>query len=521
MASQPAIWLICACTLACTDASERSSAHDDAGTFVDASSTPPPPRFDGELHRQWLSFGSLYTLSSPRAADLNGDGVLDIVSGHGAEAEVLDENEKDLTTYGSVSAHSGVDGRLLWEFTARQDMVGSAVFLNIDSDTVPDVVIGGRYTELVALRGSDGTLLWRFFAGTVEEARAQHLYNFYSPIVVGDVDKDAVPDLVAANGGDPTKMGTDRDRPAGKLLLLSGRTGAVLGQVSMPDGAETYMSPTLLLRPDPEIIFGSGGETLPGSVWRIPLSALLASDGRRATRLAQGSRTGFIAPCALVDLTRDGVDDVVAVSFGAEVVAIDGQSDAVLFQRAIPGVETYATPTVAEVTGDGVPDLWISFDEGLFPTYTKNRHFLLDGSSGELLFEETLGTTGPSGHVAADLNGDGLDELIVGTNRADVDLGMVSDTLLAPMHYEAYWFDPEARALVPFAEQFSRPAVSSPLLEDLDGDGDLELVIVTSDVGNVQGKYRLERFELHAARPTRPFSGAYMGSAYDGRWDPR
>jgi hypothetical protein len=519
--SRTALWLFCVCILACA---EGQGARDkDAGEAAesDAGAARAVAAFDGELHRAWLTSGSYYTLSSPRAADLNGDGVLDIVTGHGAETQVLDFDAKDFTTFGSVSAHSGSDGRLLWEFTARQDMVGSAVFLNIDDDAVPDVVIGGRYTELVALRGSDGTLIWRFFAGTVDEARAQHLYNFYSPIVLEDLDGDGVRDLVAANGGDPTKQGSDSERPAGKLLALSGRTGAVLGMISMPDAAETYMSPTLLVRDEPEIVFGSGGETLPGGLWRIPVSALLQSDGARATLLARGQRTGFIAPASLVDLTGDGVDDVVAVSFGAELVAIDGHSNAVLFQRTLDGLETYATPVVAEVTGDGVPDLWLSADEGRFPTYTSNQHVLLDGASGEILFEQRLGTTGPSGHVAADLNGDGLDELLVGTNRSDVDLSQVTDTMFqVPLHYELSWFDPVARVLHPIHEAFSRPGVSAPLLEDLDGDGDLELVLVTSDVGNAQGKYRLERFELHAQKPTRPFSGAYMGARYDGRWNP-
>jgi len=74
--------------------------------------------------------------SSPRLADLTDDGVLDVVLGAGY-------NEGDSTRQG-VIALDGKNGRLLWEVPSSNQIVGSATFLDVSGDGVPDVAIGGR-----------------------------------------------------------------------------------------------------------------------------------------------------------------------------------------------------------------------------------------------------------------------------------------------------------------------------------------------------------------------------------------
>ena len=62
---------------------------------------------------------------------------------------------------------------------------------------------------------------------------------------------------------------------------MSGKTGEILHKLWSPDGQETYMSPILIdsaTANDPFILFGTGGETLPGSFWKISLSSLIAED---------------------------------------------------------------------------------------------------------------------------------------------------------------------------------------------------------------------------------------------------
>ena len=57
------------------------------------------------------------------------------------------------------------------------------------------------------------------------------------------------------------------NRTAGRLILLCGATGKVIGRyLEVPDSKELYMSPVLHKQVDGSmyVLFGSGGETVPG-----------------------------------------------------------------------------------------------------------------------------------------------------------------------------------------------------------------------------------------------------------------
>jgi outer membrane protein assembly factor BamB len=504
--------------------SERDAGREtetDMARDVDAgkpAAEPEPWRpFSRVLPtRSWLAHGDYSVFSSARAADLTGDGVLDVVVGHGLELSAHDGeapvDPEEIRTLGSVAAYDGRSGERLWQFEAQQDMVGSAVFVELDGDDVLDVVIGGRYAELVALDGKHGALLWRFFSGGASAARAMGYHNFYSASVVDDHDGDGIADLVVANGGDAT-LGPTQPRPPGQLLALSGASGAVLGRIQMPDTRETYMSTTLIDGADPQLIFGSGGESWGGSLWRVPVSAVFASNATRVKRLASRDDTGFIAPAALADLSGDGVLDIVASAFGGYLVVIDGATDAVRFEAELQGVESHSTPILARVTADRVPDIAWSVNEGVWPAYRGGRYLLWDGASGELLMDERWGGFVPCGHVAADLDGDARDEILFGVNV------VTGDRMKGELAFQLYLLDPLTLSAQPFGERFRRPAIATPWLGDLDADGELELIVASSYILSRAATYWLERYDLSAPLPATPFSGAYMGSAYDGRWD--
>ena len=68
--------------------------------------------------QNWQFFiDSIPTLSSPRACDLNNDGVKDIVFGGGTDG-VYSNN--------GIMAVNGHDGTLLWKRPARNEVFGSA-----------------------------------------------------------------------------------------------------------------------------------------------------------------------------------------------------------------------------------------------------------------------------------------------------------------------------------------------------------------------------------------------------------
>ena len=78
------------------------------------------------LGQNWQSFtDSIPTLSSPRACDLNNDGIKDIVYGGGTDG-VFSNN--------GIMAYNGANGNLLWKRAARNEVFGSAVFMDITND---------------------------------------------------------------------------------------------------------------------------------------------------------------------------------------------------------------------------------------------------------------------------------------------------------------------------------------------------------------------------------------------------
>ena len=105
--------------------------------------------FSLKIHAQisWSSnIDSVSTLSSPRAADLNADGVKDLVVGAGTDST--------FSNYGVV-ALDGNTGQLLWNLSTPDEIFTSAVFNDINNDNIPDVFIGGRNAQLYAIDGSN------------------------------------------------------------------------------------------------------------------------------------------------------------------------------------------------------------------------------------------------------------------------------------------------------------------------------------------------------------------------------
>src|SRR5688572_19620704 len=97
-----------------------------------------------QFSKGWaVEFSNIGIHSSPRAADLNMDGVKDLIIGCGKkEFQALDSG---------IIAVDGATGKVLWNVPARDQIFGSAACLDINRDGVPDVIIGGRAAELKAI----------------------------------------------------------------------------------------------------------------------------------------------------------------------------------------------------------------------------------------------------------------------------------------------------------------------------------------------------------------------------------
>lgn len=84
-----------------------------------------------------------------------------------------------------------------------------------------------------------------------------------------------MPEVFLPHGGDPEFPAENTTRNPGRLLLMDGSSGKLIGNyIDMPDGKETYNSPVLHTdkQGDRYMLIGTGGESVPGKViYTIPL----------------------------------------------------------------------------------------------------------------------------------------------------------------------------------------------------------------------------------------------------------
>lgn len=362
------------------------------------------------------------TETSPELHDVNGDGIDDIIV-------AVDHSQ----CYATVIALESRTGSTIWENSVNFAVFAVRCIVDVNGDGTLDCLVSGRSGGFLALNSADGALLW-----SIDPTLVFSPYNFYFPMVLPDMDNDGVDDIISVHGGDPKYEPSDHERSPAFLVAVSGKTGQkLMERVPMPDGRESYMSPILFTvnQSDRFVLFGSGGETVPGSLWAVELKSLLMRvalyhtslvtagktyvintrtvnvclmdpddfdkvrpvfDSTRYDRnrtmastpighlkcptlahkqalwneynlcmyeVVRGAEKGVILPPVIVDMTLDGVDDLVVSTYDGGTMVLDGRDLAtVVWETSYPDTESYRYVCL--------------FDIGLVLTYPSNGSFL-------------------------------------------------------------------------------------------------------------------------------------------------
>lgn len=423
--------------------------------------------FSCNSNKDWdIEIPEAISASSPVAVDLNDDGIKDIVMGAGGQEWAETQN--------GILAINGVDGSVLWKAPARNQIVGTAVFADLNGDKTPDVIIGGRSAELQARNGKTGELLWEIYSKKgMFAARADGWFNFYNVQILPDQDQDGVSDILASNGGDAIIPPGMKDRPAGKLFIFSGKTGRIIANDEMPDKQETYFSPILLDDSnDPQFIFGSGGESKAGHLYLCKLSDLKNKNLAKSTILDSTINKGYVSPPILADFNRDGKKDIVVCTAEGKVKLIDGKSLKVVWEQSQEGTEMYAQAGIGHFYGnDKTLDVMVTFAKGTYPDYSSTERVLLDGKTGKVVksFPDKYFTY--SSPLVVDLDNNGTDEVIFNT---------VKDTLLNGKdrsYYQLTVYDfANNTTQILDKKHIGGCFASTPWLGDLKNNGTLSLI---------------------------------------------
>ena len=456
------------------------------------------------------------SFSSPRPADLNKDGIMDLVLGAGRDEFAGSDT--------AVVAIDGQNGKMLWHVSGRDQMVGSAVFLDINQDRIEDVFMSGRAGQLMAIDGKRGDILWQYHKASVFLQNPDSVFlNFYTPQLVPDYDQDGLQDILISAGGDATIPHFVKERPVGKLMLISSLDGRLLHEMTMPDGGETFMSPICTdLKGNGKLtlFFGTGGETLGGSFYRLAYEDFLQLDLTDMRKLSSSEQRGFIAPPVLADINADLVLDIVVNAVDGRMMAFCGRSNDLIWELSVPGAEVYGSLAAGYFNNDEVPDFFSNFGVGIFPDVEKSYQLMVNGKNGEIEFLDSLGILQIGSPLAFDINRDGQHEAVMAVNwyeetminnYAESLFGIQNDLLV-------FRFDNHSsfRLMGPFIG--ANPA-ATPWIGDLDDDNKLD--VVYSYMHDPQS-YRpfngmkLLRKEFNLPAGGNISWGSYMGTDYTG-----
>lgn len=475
---------------------------------------------DFDLEKAWsVELPDVAIYSSPRVSDLNKDGIKDFVFGAG-------KSEMVQTDIGVVAV-DGANGEIMWILPARDEVFGSANFIDINNDNVDDILIGGRSAILYAVNGNTGEIIWEFFPdGNPKDPGEEGLYNFYNPQFIADQNNNGTPDILISNGGDVTVAPYDPDRPPGRLMIIDSKTGDLIAEAEVPDGKETYMSVVgAKLHEDDDtyaVIFGTGGETIGGNLYRTTLNDILNEDLSDAVLLDSSENHGFVAPPVLVDLNEDNYLDIVVNAAEGKIIAFNGRDNSVLWQNKIQNTEAYSSISVGNFISKNKPDLFTIFSTGEWPALRDNQQLLIKGDTGEILLQDTLGIYQTASPVVADFDDNGFDDALVSVNipkqESDGSTSLENKLMVYDFRneeiYQLYKSEPGANI------------ASTPWIGDYSNNNKLDIAypvlsLVYSQAQDGNFYFGVKGFKMNLLQSQIDVNsdihwGSYMGSQYNG-----
>ncbi len=232
-------------------------------------------------------------------ADVDGDGENEIVGSY---------ND-------NVVAFDGATGTIEWTFVrSRTGWLPASAVGDVNGDAAMEVVTDDDrlgVNQIVALRGTDGTVLWRTDVDAL----------MYSSPKIGDVDGDGVPEVV---------VGTD----AGTVYVLNGNDGSI--DCTFSTGGSVRSTAAL---DSNRIVIGS----LDNRVYAL--------DGSCNLVWQYTTGGGVWSSPVLVDVNGDAVRDVVIGSGDGYVYALNGGSGSLIWRYDL-GCYIRSAPVVADVDQD-------------------------------------------------------------------------------------------------------------------------------------------------------------------------
>ena len=370
--------------------------HDD-DYFVVAGPLPP-------------GYGSVYIPNSIAVADVNGDGIPDLLV-----ATTVDQGGGNNPGVGAVylgnSGSWGTYQQGATYPTTGTDPSGIAVLnLSGTSGAGTDLVVSnfGSGTATVLLH--DPVNAGKYLAGTTLTTGGQP-----NQVISGDINGDGIPDLVFADlstSGNAVVVLQDASHPGQFLSALNLRTGAMTPSVAAADLNGDGLVDVVAVDFDTN---GNNGQVT--IFWQNPAPGTF----QQAVNYPAGAQPQAVR---IADVNGDALPDLVVANRGPGRDGTGTPGVSVLLQDSThPGSfltpVTYPTPwgaidvAVGDLEGDGKPDLVVA---SLGPAPTGAVSVLLQNVTTPGTFGTANSYAGfgqPLSVAIADLNGDGHPDIAV------------------------------------------------------------------------------------------------------------
>lgn len=370
--------------------------------------------------------------------DISGDEIQDLVLASGNENMYC------------LNGNSNETADILWQHEIPGGELDNQTCLSliadIDYDAYPDIVAGtcGTDRSILALSGKTGKQIWKLETTNYGNGGCIFQIN-----VSYDYNGDGVPDVLAATGDDESGNGPKRvycvnvmtgnpiwERPLGGPVYAVIGTDDFTGD-GQPD-VVAGMSNTEETEGSAKAINGATGlmmwnTVMPGKSVKA-LAQVDDSENSGHKNIAIGDYSGeyrIMDPYTLYftsvggigtyliqsfslldDINNDGNDDLLVASDASKAIVLDGDSGPFLLYLALAG-KSISTARIADVSGDGINDILVG---------TSDDHFVycINAAHTSILFQEDFKTAVTAIRAIADINGDGSMEMVAGGENGKI-----------------------------------------------------------------------------------------------------
>jgi len=415
-------------------------------------------------------------------SDVSGDGVDDVI--------VCSEDDFVRCFNGNSNGLADV----LWENEAGTvySQNGITTIPDINGDGFDDVVVGLAWgvRAVKVLSGKTGSQIWIYDT---------HIYGdggwVYQVWTGFDFDEDGIYDVLAATGNDGNNSGPKR------FFCLSGATGYPIWD-TYTDGPNFAVMGVDDFTGDgkPDVVGGSSDNyETQGLVYGIN-----GTNGSIEWSF-NANGTSVWAVEQLDDITGDGIKDITAGDFAGSFYLLDATNGAAQYSGSIGNNIILRFERLDDVNGDGYADIAIA--------QSGTSVVVFSGLTGQNIWLQSLPDKAWSIDRIADISGDGVNDLIVGTlytnNHGYFLDGVMGIELQSVFYGEAI----DAIAAIP----------------DITGDGSMEMVVggrnglLTCFSGGLNGSILSAHFEADPTTGEAPlevqFTDLSFGNVTSWQWD--